>query len=203
MLQDTIPKLVSRRNVLHFRKNEVIFSQGDAADAIFYIQAGRVKVAVVSPSGKEATLSMFAAKDLVGLGCLSLEKQRLGTATALERSESIRIEAIAGSSSFGNSRSCSKLNWPIYRTETSNFRRTCALRFLSAEPRSGRNASSNLTRHTGFHGRDYPLPNHLFHEPLQTAGPHRLQRQRHGSSFAARCSPAGRVELQHPKAWVH
>ena len=91
-LQDAIPKLVSRRNVLNFRKNEVIFSQGDPADAVFYLQTGRVKIAVVSPSGKEATLSMFAAKELVGLGCLSLEKQRLGTATALEQSELIRID---------------------------------------------------------------------------------------------------------------
>jgi CRP/FNR family cyclic AMP-dependent transcriptional regulator len=91
-LQDAIPKLVSRRNVLNFRKNEVIFSQGDPADAVFYLQTGRVKIAVVSPSGKEATLSMFGAKELVGLGCLSVEKRRLGTATALEQSELIRID---------------------------------------------------------------------------------------------------------------
>ena len=91
-LQSAISKFVSRRNVLNFRKNEVIFSQGDLADALFYIQAGRVKLAVVSPSGKEATLSMFAACELVGLGCLSIEKRRLGTATALEPSELIRID---------------------------------------------------------------------------------------------------------------
>jgi CRP-like cAMP-binding protein len=78
--------------VLNFRKNEVIFSQGDPADAVFYLQTGRVKIAVVSPSGKEATLSMFGAKELVGLGCLSVEKRRLGTATALEQSELIRID---------------------------------------------------------------------------------------------------------------
>jgi CRP-like cAMP-binding protein len=91
-LQGAISKFVCRRNVLNFLKNEVVFSQGDSADALFYIRAGRVKVAVVSPSGKEATLSMFAANDLVGLGCLSFEKQRLGTATALEPSELIRID---------------------------------------------------------------------------------------------------------------
>lgn len=91
-LQSAISKFVCRRNVLNFLKNDVIFSQGDSADALFYIRAGRVKVAVVSPSGKEATLSMFAANDLVGLGCLSFEKQRLGTATALEPSELIRID---------------------------------------------------------------------------------------------------------------
>ena len=62
-LQNAISKFVSRRNVLNFRKNEMIFSQGDFADALFYIQAGRVKLAVVTPSGKEATLSMFAANE--------------------------------------------------------------------------------------------------------------------------------------------
>ena len=91
-LQNAISKFVSRRNVLNFRKNEMIFSQGDFVDALFYIQAGRVKLAVVIPSGKEATLSMYAANELVGLGCLSFERRRLGTATALEPSELIRID---------------------------------------------------------------------------------------------------------------
>jgi len=91
-LQSAISKVVSRRNVLNFRKNEVIFSQGDSADALFHIQTGRVKLTVVSSSGKEATLSMFGANELVGLGCLSFQKRRLGTATALESSELIRIE---------------------------------------------------------------------------------------------------------------
>jgi len=91
-LQSAVSKFVSRRNVLNFRKNEVIFSQGDLADALFCIQAGRVKLAVVSPSGKEATLSVFTENDLIGLGCLSFQKRRLGTATALEPSELIRID---------------------------------------------------------------------------------------------------------------
>src|SRR5688572_6535627 len=91
-LQSAISKVVSRRNVLNFRKNEVVFSQGDAADALFHIQKGRVKLTVVSSSGKEATLSMFGANELVGLGCLSFQKRRLGTATALESSELIRID---------------------------------------------------------------------------------------------------------------
>jgi CRP/FNR family transcriptional regulator, cyclic AMP receptor protein len=91
-LQSAISKVVSRRNVLNFRKNEIVFSQGDAADALFHIQKGRVKLTVVSSSGKEATLSMFGANELVGLGCLSFQKRRLGTATALESSELIRID---------------------------------------------------------------------------------------------------------------
>jgi CRP/FNR family transcriptional regulator, cyclic AMP receptor protein len=65
-LQSAISKIVSRRNVLNCRKNEVIFSQGDLAESLFYIQAGRVKLSVVSPSGKEATLSVFTENDLIG-----------------------------------------------------------------------------------------------------------------------------------------
>jgi len=91
-LQTAISKFITARNVLNFRRNEVVYSQGDLADALFYIQAGRVKVAVVSQSGKEATLSVFTETDLVGLGCLSSQERRLGTATAMEPSQLIRID---------------------------------------------------------------------------------------------------------------
>ena len=94
-LQSAISKIVSRRNVLNCRKNEVIFSQGDLAESLFYIQAGRVKLSVVSPSGKEATLSVFTKNDLIGrgiLGVLEFSKRRLGTAMVLEPSELIRID---------------------------------------------------------------------------------------------------------------
>ena len=90
--QCAISRFISPWNVLNFRKSDTIFSQGDVADALFHIRAGRVKLVVVSPSGKEATLSMFGANQLIGLGCLSFEKRRLGTATALEPSELIRID---------------------------------------------------------------------------------------------------------------
>lgn len=91
-LLTAISKFVSRRTVLNFRKNEVIYSQGDPADALFYIQAGRVKFAVVSQSGKEATLSVFSEPDFIGLGCLSFQERRFGTATALEPSQLVRID---------------------------------------------------------------------------------------------------------------
>ncbi|MCI0417786.1 MAG: Crp/Fnr family transcriptional regulator [Acidobacteria bacterium] len=91
-LQSAISKLVCKKNVLNFGKNEVIFSQGDPADALFHIQEGRVKLSVVSAGGKEATLSVLGAKDLFGLGCLSCQRRRLGTATTLEPSELIRID---------------------------------------------------------------------------------------------------------------
>ena len=90
--QCAISRFISPWNVLNFRKSDTIFSQGDVADALFHIRAGRVKLVVVSSSGEEATLSMFGANQLIGLGCLSFEKRRSGTATALEPSELIRID---------------------------------------------------------------------------------------------------------------
>jgi CRP-like cAMP-binding protein len=91
-LQEAISKFASKKNILSFRRNEIIYSQGDPADALFYIQAGRVKFAVVSESGKEATLSVFSETDFIGLGCLSFQDRRFGTATALEPSQLIRID---------------------------------------------------------------------------------------------------------------
>jgi len=89
-LRSAISKVISRRHVLNFGKNKIF--QGNAADALFHTQTGRVKLSVRSPSGKEATLSMCGANELSGLGCLGSEKRRLGTASAVELSELIRID---------------------------------------------------------------------------------------------------------------
>jgi CRP-like cAMP-binding protein len=65
-------------------KDAVIFSQGDAADAVFYIQKGKVKIAVVSAQGKEATVAVLSVGDFVGEDCIATTHPlRLLTATAL------------------------------------------------------------------------------------------------------------------------
>jgi len=80
---------------LTVEKGERIYSQGDPADAVFFIQQGKVKITVVSPAGKEATLSIRGNGDFFGVGCLSgLNGQslRVSTATTLEPSLLVRIE---------------------------------------------------------------------------------------------------------------
>jgi len=77
---------------LHFSRNQTIFSQGDEANAVYYILQGQVRMTVVSFAGKEATLSVMGPQEFVGMECLSSQCQRLGTASALEPSELIRIE---------------------------------------------------------------------------------------------------------------
>ena len=81
------------RTVVDLKKNEVVFSQGDEADAVYYIQKGTVKLTVVSPRGKEATLSLLTAGNFVGEQCVAAgEKTRTITATAMVRTMALRIE---------------------------------------------------------------------------------------------------------------
>ena len=71
--------------------DESIFSQGDAADAVFYIQSGKVKLTVVSKSGKEAVIAILAEGSFFGEGCLAGQPLRMSTASAVERSTVIRV----------------------------------------------------------------------------------------------------------------
>ena len=91
-VEQTLNSLSFGKRVLNPSKNQVIFSQGEPADALYYIQRGKVKLVVVSFSGKEATLSVMGRREFFGLGCLQQRSQRLATATTLEPSVLIRIE---------------------------------------------------------------------------------------------------------------
>jgi CRP/FNR family cyclic AMP-dependent transcriptional regulator len=59
------------RTVSKYRKNQTVFSQGDSADAVFYIQEGKVKVTVISEQGKEAIVAIHGKGDFLGEGCLT------------------------------------------------------------------------------------------------------------------------------------
>jgi CRP-like cAMP-binding protein len=80
-----------RRN-LTFAKKQGIFRQGDLADAVFYIQKGRVNLTVVSKTGKEATIGMLAEGDFFGEGALAGQKLRMGSAEAVTDCEVQRID---------------------------------------------------------------------------------------------------------------
>jgi CRP/FNR family cyclic AMP-dependent transcriptional regulator len=72
-------------------KKEVIFAQGDDADAVFYIRKGKVKVAIVSKEGKEAVIALLGPDEFVGGGCLIGQPKRLATASAMTECETIRM----------------------------------------------------------------------------------------------------------------
>jgi len=74
------------------KKNQTLFSQGDAADAVFYIQQGKVKLTVVSPKGKEAIIAVLEPTNFFGEGCLSGQPLRMATARSMGNSTLVRIE---------------------------------------------------------------------------------------------------------------
>jgi CRP/FNR family transcriptional regulator, cyclic AMP receptor protein len=80
------------RKVVPFPKKQTIFTQGDAADAVFYIQQGKVRLTVVSTIGKEATLGILNERDFFGEGCLAGQPLRMGSATAMIDCELMRID---------------------------------------------------------------------------------------------------------------
>ncbi len=80
------------RKVVTFAKKQTIFAQGDAADAVFYIQEGKVRLTVVSKIGKEATLGILSEGQFFGEGSLAGQALRMGSATAMTECELLRID---------------------------------------------------------------------------------------------------------------
>lgn len=83
-----------RRQIKH-RKGQVLFSQGAQADAVFYIQQGKVKLTVVSTQGKEAVVAVLGANDFFGEGCLAGQRVRMATASAMTDCVTVCIEKVA------------------------------------------------------------------------------------------------------------
>jgi CRP-like cAMP-binding protein len=81
------------RTQVELKKNQRLFSQGDQADAVYYIQKGTIKLTVLSQSGKEATVALLEGGNFVGESCIALaEHIRMVTASALVRSSVVRID---------------------------------------------------------------------------------------------------------------
>jgi len=80
------------RTLADYKKNHRIFSQGDSADAIFYIQKGKIKLTVVSKQGKEAVIAILGANDFFGEGCLAGQTRRMASATSMSDCSIMRLE---------------------------------------------------------------------------------------------------------------
>jgi CRP/FNR family cyclic AMP-dependent transcriptional regulator len=86
-----LSKVNGGRSVSDYRKDQIVFRQGDPSDAVFYIQSGKVKKTVVSEQGKEAVVALLEASDFFGEGCLAGEALRLSTVSALTKCVIARI----------------------------------------------------------------------------------------------------------------
>jgi CRP/FNR family transcriptional regulator, cyclic AMP receptor protein len=80
------------KTVAKYRKNQIIFSQGQIADAVFYIQQGNVRLTVVSEQGKEAVVAIIEAGQFFGEGCLNGHPLRTATTRAMEECDITRID---------------------------------------------------------------------------------------------------------------
>jgi CRP/FNR family transcriptional regulator, cyclic AMP receptor protein len=81
------------RTVLRYRPKRAVFSQGEPADAVFYLQEGRVRLSVLSKQGKEATIALLGPGEFLGEGCIASDQPiRMATATAITDCSVLRIE---------------------------------------------------------------------------------------------------------------
>jgi len=78
--------------ITKYAKGQAVFAQGDAADAVFYIREGKVKISVISAQGKEAVVAFLKAGDFIGEGCLTGRPRRVSTARVLENSVITRVD---------------------------------------------------------------------------------------------------------------
>lgn len=83
------------RSIGEYREDEIVFSQGDPADAVFYVQSGKVKLTVVSEQGKEAVVALLGTNDFFGEGCLAGQARRIATVATMTDSVIARVEKAA------------------------------------------------------------------------------------------------------------
>jgi CRP/FNR family cyclic AMP-dependent transcriptional regulator len=86
-----LTKIENGKSTRAYRNKQVVFSQGDAADAVFFIQSGKVKLTVVSTRGKEAVVGVLERGSFFGEGCLAAQTLRMATASAIAPSCLIRV----------------------------------------------------------------------------------------------------------------
>jgi CRP/FNR family cyclic AMP-dependent transcriptional regulator len=87
-----LKRIGSERTSREYGNKQSIFSQGDAADAMFYIEAGSVKLTVLSSGGKKAVIAILRQGDCFGEGCLGRKSRRMSTATAVHLTTIARVE---------------------------------------------------------------------------------------------------------------
>jgi CRP/FNR family cyclic AMP-dependent transcriptional regulator len=80
------------RTITTYRKNNVVYAQGDPADSVFYIQRGKIKLAILSPRGKEAVIAIMSAGYFFGEGCLAGQPQRMATASAITDCSIVQVK---------------------------------------------------------------------------------------------------------------
>jgi CRP-like cAMP-binding protein len=93
--QAFLAKVGSGRTLVNHSADETVFSQGDAADSIFYVRKGKVKLTVISKQGRQAVIAMLGSGEFFGEGCLAGQTRRMATCTTMAPSSLARLEKVA------------------------------------------------------------------------------------------------------------
>ena len=86
-----LSKVNGGRVIPDYRKDQIVYTQGESADSVFYIRSGKVKKTVISEQGKEAVVAILGTGDFFGEGCLTGQPLRLSTVSAMTECVIVRI----------------------------------------------------------------------------------------------------------------
>lgn len=90
-----LAKVGEGRSIAKYRKDQIVFSQGETANSVFFIQKGKVKITVLSEQGKEAVVAILGPDDFFGEGCLAGQPRRMATVKTMTDSAIMRLEKVA------------------------------------------------------------------------------------------------------------
>jgi CRP/FNR family transcriptional regulator, cyclic AMP receptor protein len=90
--KEFLAKVGEGKTISKYRKDQIVFSQGEVADAVFYIQQGKIKLTVVSEQGKEAVVAILGPGHFFGEGCLNGHPLRIATTRAVDGCVITRLE---------------------------------------------------------------------------------------------------------------
>jgi len=189
------------KTITTFAEDAVVFTQGDAADALYNLRRGKVKVTVVSNAGKEAVITVLGAGDFLGEGCLAGQQLRMSTATAMTECSIMRLERGTVMEMLQTE--------PVFTDLLLSYMLTHAIRteenlidqlFNSSEKRLARAPAAGQFRErgqarngnpqdqpgsVGGNGRHYAFAGQLFHEQIPPAWVHQIQRHSRGPQLAS------------------
>jgi len=152
------------KTISKYRKDQIVFSQGDAVDAVFYIQQGKVKLTVVSEQGKEAVIAILGPSHFFGEGCLNGHSLRIATTRAIDECVITRLEKATMMATIHNEPNFSELFMSYLLTRSSRIEEDLIDQlFNSSEKRLARLL---LLANFGKEGRPEPIVGKYSQETL-------------------------------------
>ena len=184
-----LSKVNGGRAISDYRKDQIVYTQGEPADSVFYIQSGKVKKTVISEQGKEAVVALLGTGDFFGEGCLTGQQLRLSTVSAMTECVIVRItkaditRVIHEEPAFAelfiahllarNSRVEEDLVDQLFNSSEKRLARILLLLAKFWQGRSaGANHSEDQPRDTGGDDRYDTLAREFFHEQISGIGPY-------------------------------